>query len=148
VFIYGLSYFLEVSSLPSGLNLLLIKPVFIILVSIIIIYIIFQLINYYKGGSSSTEDKEEAHIDWKKTIYFCITTILYVFLLEYIGFIPITLLYTVILMWGLGVRSVRIIFLTSIILVAVLYVSLDILLNIKLPNGILMFVGGLYDPNN
>lgn len=142
IFLYSLSYFWEVNLLPNKIDLLLIRPIFFILVLAIIIHVILQFRTYKtKTNVKQTEEKEQ--INWKKTIYFCLSTVLYVFLLESIGFIILTLVYMVVLMWGLGVRSKKALILTPLISVFSIYISLELLLSIKLPKGVLVVIGGI-----
>jgi len=143
ILVYGIIYFTEVSSLPNDIDLLLIKPVFYILVATIIIYLALQFYKYYKRKDVSSNKEENDEFDGKKALYFSVLTIIYVFLLDYIGFIVLTFVYMTILMLGLGVKNKKIIILTPVILISLIYISLEILLNIKLPEGLLMFVGGV-----
>ncbi|WP_078427539.1 tripartite tricarboxylate transporter TctB family protein [Alkalihalobacterium alkalinitrilicum] len=119
-------------------NILLIKPVFYLLVLATVTYIGLQIFNIAIKKKTVSDDAPvgDEPIHFSRTIGFAISTIIYVFLLEYIGFIIMTFLYMVYLMLFLGVRSYKVLIFVPIIIIFLLYVSSELWLNIRLPKGV------------
>lgn len=146
ILIYSTVYFFEVYSLPRAeINMLLIKPVYYLLTIFIIIYFLIIVFNKLRKNKNITNNQEETNdesnekINYKKTAVFFITTILYVFLLDYIGFIISSLVYMVYLMYYLGVKRYSLILIVPVSVVGLLFLSVEIWLNIRLPKGFLGF---------
>lgn len=134
---YSTYYYIEVRSLPNpDTALLLIEPMFFILMISVILYIGLQWLKKEGSEGKNKQDTKRSHNQLSKTIYFCVSTVLYVFLLDVFGFVFMTFLYCLFLMFALGVKSFKILLPIPILLTGILYLSLEIWLNIPLPKGL------------
>lgn len=137
-------YYFEVRSLPNPeINMLLIKPVYLILLISVILYYLIKVYGILKNSNKGAHQENDNELsdsfeklDVKKSLSFAITTILYIFLIEYIGFVVMTMLYMIILGYLIGIKSKLTLILVPTILVITLYIALEILLNLPLPKGI------------
>lgn len=97
-----------------------------------------ELIKILKEEPVVSKKKKE-EIEPKKLYWILGLSSLYVVGLKPLGFIISTLLYLTITMNVLNVKSKKVILLTSVLTVAVIYVSFGVLLKVPMPKGILGF---------
>ena len=134
---YAILYYFQVYSLPNPeINLLLIRPVFYMLVVATVIYILLQI--FGESNQKNEEDSAQTEpIKWNRTIAFSILTVAYVFILDYVGFVILTLVYMVALMLVLGVRTYKSLVLVPLVLTTLIYLVCEVWLNVRLPQGFL-----------
>jgi|GEM_PF-1277361 len=161
--IFGCSalYYLEVAALPSRtLNLLLIQPVFVVITMCTFALIFLKLRDSYMRMHNSEESSltnasiieqasasasasiianTTAHRTFvKNSISFGICTLLYVILLDKLGFVLTSFLYLSVLIYLLGSRSLWLTFVLPVAVVAFLYVTMVVMLKFSLPAGFLV----------
>lgn len=135
-------YYFEVRSLPNPeINMLLIKPIYFILLVSVILFLSIQVYGSLKKNRSSHESANEQSnpfekLDLRKSFSFAITTILYIFLIEHIGFVVMTVLYMIILGLLIGIRSKLTLILVPTILVITIYIVFEFWLKLPLPKGV------------
>lgn len=140
ILILAVIYFFDVKDLKNPHDRLLISPVFWIMV-ILYPIIIWQEIREAKKTIHDSEEVEgdgDSYRLTKKVGFFMISVMIYLILLNYIGFIISTILFLPALMWILGTKSRLFPIIFSIIATGLLYLFFDILLGIPLPIGILI----------
>lgn len=143
--LYSATYFIEVNSLSNAEQaILLIKPIFYILLIASLLQIVIQIFLFFKSKGESIEvsevndeGKHEA-INYRKSIIFILTTLLYVFLVDVIGFFVVTFIFVSYLMFELETRNIKLLILVPLILILILYLGLEVGLGIHLPDGILI----------
>lgn len=133
-------YFLEVQGLSDPRDRMLITPVFwIMLFSYPII--IFQEWKKWKAPQQESADEEdhyEVHAKFtKKVAYFMISIFLYLVLINYLGFILVTLLFLPSLMRLLGTKDWRLLSILPVGVTVTLYLLFVTWLGIPLPKGFL-----------
>ena len=92
-----------------------------------------------KADGSPTEEKKplfSTREDYVKSTGFALLAFLYIFSLTYVGFTVATLAFLAAAMFFLGIRSVKTLILTPILLTAAIYVLFRIILMVSLPAGI------------
>ncbi|MGP9679313.1 tripartite tricarboxylate transporter TctB family protein [Halomonas sp. AOP27-A1-41] len=132
---YATFYFIEARGLPRpSVNLLLVKPVYIILSVSVLLFFVLSFLDFRKSNASSSDSEIERH-EKKETICFLIFTILYVFGIEWLGFVVATWLYMTILLMVFMKKSWSLVSLMPVLTVAFIYGVFDVWLNIPLPAG-------------
>lgn len=91
---------------------------------------------YRKEDSS----KEEKDMDYKRVFASILTLIIYLLVLEKLGFIISTTLMVFLIPTMLGYKNVKVKLLTGIILSLTIYLVFGKLLSVHLPKGILYFI--------
>lgn len=147
ILISGTLYYLQVSSLSKPeVNLILIEPIFFLLVAFILFYFVREI---YKARTNRKKAIKENHAvqtdeaenepdennNIKKIIVFFLLTTLFVFTMEYIGFVISSFIYMISLMLYLKVKSYKQIIMIPIFTILLLYFSFELWLNIRLPQG-------------
>lgn len=147
---YATYYYLEVAALSGKqVNLLLVGPVYYLILLSAVLYVFLTVRNAYRTlasqGTRSTRTSEHRNATEPdapdetilngKFIVFAISTLVYVLLFEPLGFVTSSFLYLAILMYLLGMKSMRVVLLVPALVVAVLYVSMVILMRFPLPSG-------------
>lgn len=137
MFGYSTYYFIGVSKLPRPeVNLLLIKPVYIILVIGSFLFLMFGILRMKTALSKEERFSEEGGGgDRKETFIFLALTVLYVFSIEWSGFVVATWLYMTLLLFMLSVKSWVFLVLLPLVTVAFVYIVFNIWLSIPLPKG-------------
>jgi hypothetical protein len=152
IFGYSADYYFEVAALPSRkINLLLIQPVFFIITIATIALIFFKIREALNGTSSSEapsagEDTIEAKLNQplmgkpdraflKNGLAFGVCTLVYVLLLDRLGFVSSSFLYLSTLIFLLGSRSFWITIVLPLLVVGFLYVTMALMLRFSLPQG-------------
>lgn len=90
-----------------------------------------KIINSLDNTVDNTPDK--VNINWKAVLFTLCTSWLYLFLISILTFIPVTILYLVVMFYYLGERRKLFIAMTSTISTITIYVLFDVLLNVMLP---------------
>jgi len=147
ILFFVIIYYLDISSLKDSQDKLLVNPV-IWLVIILYPIIIWQEWKEKRKRDMKHEETLETHeVDEddetsvtlsKKVFLFMISTLLYLILINYVGFIISTILFMPSLMLILGTKSKKIVIILPIITTVVLYFLFNNLLGIPLPEGVLL----------
>lgn len=152
ILLFSIIYLIDIETLKNSQDKLLVNPVIWI---IIILYpiILWQewrewkrekeketLQSQVKADDGDEEDETSAKLT-KKIFYFMVSTMLYLALMNYLGFAIMTLVFMPVLLWILGTKSKRVLIFLPIITTFVLFMLFDYLLGIPLPLGTL-FEGG------
>lgn len=153
---YSTFYYLEVHALPSRqTNLLLIGPVYFLILLSAVMYVFFQLraaIRELRDPKRTLkaetppavqkmpdpfggDDAESANLLNGKFLIFSVSTVVYVLLFSILGFATSSFLYLAVLMYLLGMRSLKVVFWVPFAVVATLYVSMVVLMRFPLPAG-------------
>lgn len=147
---YATYYYLEVAALSGGqVNLLLVGPVYYLIILSAVLYVFVTVRNSYRTLRAQSTSPAPIHDDANATgqlaqqetllngkfIIFAISTLAYVLLFDRLGFVTSSFLYLAILMYLLGMKSMRVVVLVPAMVVAVLYVSMVILMRFPLPSG-------------
>lgn len=74
-------------------------------------------------------------IPWKESIILCMV-VLYIWIIQYLGFLPTTILFMTSMLYILDVRGFWVIGCFSITSATVLYVAFKVVLLLPLPDGI------------
>lgn len=146
ILLFALLYLYEISSLNHSQDKLLVNPVIWI---IVILYpiIIWQEWRQFKGKqaqeqtSEPEKEKESSETSaklTKKVLFFMLSTFGYLIGMNYLGFFMMTIIYMPLLMWVLGTKSKRILIILPIATTIILYVLFDMVLEIPLPQGLLL----------
>lgn len=158
ILIFTLIYFWDVSSLNNSQDKLLVDPVIWI---IILLYPIIIWQEWREKNNKTTEkvgiteqllddadltdqleneeeeDEASARLT-KKIFYFMLSTLLYLLIMNYLGFVITTIIYMPIIMWILGTKSKKTLILLPIGFTVLLYILFSNLLGIPLPQGLLL----------
>jgi bacteriorhodopsin len=109
-----------------------------ILAWVILIIGIVHLVGAYYAPKLD-EDKKAQRIkrfeEIKPVLRIALVCVLYIFLLEYIGYLIATPLLMIGIMWTINVRDIKSLLLTSIITTTVLFLIFGVALKVKLPMG-------------
>lgn len=148
IFSYATYYYLEVYALSSRtINLLLIGPVYVILA----LSTFFLIVSKVRKARSETESAVSSDPNQQAPeksgaaradsavvrdgLVFGIATILYVLLLDKVGFVVSSFLYVMSLIYFLGSRSFWLTVFLPIVVVGFLYLTMVVLLKFPLPEG-------------
>ncbi|WP_158736926.1 tripartite tricarboxylate transporter TctB family protein [Alteribacillus sp. YIM 98480] len=145
IFIFITIYFLEVQGLDDPRDRMLITPIYWVMAAFFPI-ILFQEWKNWKAAKPDKKEKEEEETESyevdaplsKKALSFMVSIFLYLFLIEHIGFVLITIIFLPTLMWLLGTKDWKLLVFLPIIVTGALYVLFVIWLEIPLPTGILL----------
>ncbi|MEI3606478.1 tripartite tricarboxylate transporter TctB family protein [Pseudogracilibacillus sp. SE30717A] len=142
ILIFTLLYLFEISSLKNAQDKLLVNPV-IWIIFLLYPIIIWQEWREKRKKETTHEATNEAESEAssrlsKKVFLFMISTLLYLVLMNYIGFIISTIAFMPFLMWVLGTSSKKILIILPIATTVVLYLLFNNLLGIPLPQGIIL----------
>lgn len=134
--IYCSTYFFEVSSLPNPEQaLLLIKPVFIILAIAVVLHVVLQFTLFNKKENNHVREEP---FKLKRSVIFAVATLVYILLIDVIGFVVTTFIYSSLLMYLLGEKRLMTLFVIPIVFIIILFMSLEVGLKIPLPKGFLI----------
>lgn len=145
LFSYATYYYLEVSALSGQkTNLLMIGPVYWALLVCIVALAVSKIIEAQKTIESqvseslnpSTQQTNGRFV--RNAIAFSVSTIVYVFLLDRVGFVTTSFLYLSCLTFLLGARSIWLVIVLPASVVGFLYVTMSIFLRFRLPEGLLI----------
>lgn len=130
IYIVTFSFFIQSFSLAKDAGL------FPRLISGILIFLnTLYMIEIYKGKDNKKKKKDD--ILPNKLIGIIVLSTLYVIIVNFLGYIITTLIYLPVTMKYLGIKNNKIIFLSSIISVIVIYLCFVTLLDVPIPTGIL-----------
>lgn len=138
-------YFLEVQGLEDTRNGVLINPIFWIMV-ILYPLILWQEWKKFKHQTSETDElkseleKIEESVDsdedarmTKKLLAYIIGIGIYLLLVDHIGFVIMTLIFLPTMMWIMGTKSKKILIITPIVVVLIIYFVFIEALGIRFP---------------
>lgn len=144
-------YFIDVQSLPNSTDRVLISPIFWIMVVCYPI-ILWQEWKAWKSKASQVQGKQDAMKEdaeqeemeadeahgrlSKKLVMFMAAIALYLALVSSIGFVILTPLFLIAMMYILGTRSWKVLLSIAVITTIFLYFFFVIWLGIPLPQGI------------
>lgn len=145
ILLFTIFYFMETNSLQNPQDKLLINPVILIMVLLYPI-IIWQEWREHKKEQKEVKDEselsEEGESDdessaklTRKVFLFMLLTLLYLLVIEYVGFIITTVIYMPVLMYVLGTKSKKILITLPVIFTILLYLLFNNMLGIPLPLG-------------
>lgn len=145
ILIFTLIYFVDVSSLNNPQDRLMVSPVIWI---IIILYpiIIWQEWKENKKRKNDEQLQEQSEDDEtsaklnKRILLFMVSTLVYLAVMSYLGFIISTIIYMPFLMWVLGTKSKKVLVVLPIAFTILLFFLFNNLLGIPLPQGFLQGV--------
>ncbi len=138
---YATHYYLEVRALPRPeTNLLLIEPVYFILLGCCLLFGIGRILVAFRATQHEDLGTEQVggRLDFWKSASFVGLTLLYAVLIPVVGFVVITIIYIVLLSLTLGVRSLAALTITPVAVVALLYMGMELWLNLPLPKGMFL----------
>jgi len=147
IFSYATYYYLEVYALSSRtINLLLIGPVYVALALSTFFLIVLKVrkARSETEGAVSSDPSQQAPEESGKMgdsavvrdgLVFGIATILYVLLLDKVGFVVSSFLYVMSLIYFLGNRSFWLTIFLPAVVVGFLYLTMVVLLKFPLPEG-------------
>lgn len=139
IIIAAFLYFLEVQGLKNSDNRLLINPVFWIM---LVLYplIIWHEIKTWKRINSNIKQNEDNTYDpettrplSKKLSFYMIGIAIYLSLINYLGFVIMTLLFLPTLMFFFGTKSIKILTITPIVVILIIYFIFINLLSLPFP---------------
>lgn len=113
-----------------------------ILLGILIVLIALNMINIFRKRKEGETFKIEFNIKGifkSKLLIAVVFLLVYAYSLDYIGFIPASLLLFLSYSRLLGQKSIKVLVASSIISIAVLYIIFNSMLGIMLPRGMGMF---------
>ena len=140
ILLFAILYLFEIGSLKSVQDKLLVNPIIWIMFLLYPI-IIWQDWKEYRKKSSTEEvapDGESSSRMNRKLLFFILSTFVYLLLMDYVGFIIITILYMPFLMWVLGTTSKKTLIILPIVFTVLMYILFNNLLGIPMPQGILV----------
>ena len=138
---YATHYYLHVARLPRPeTNLLLIEPAYWLLLACCGLFAMFRLhatiAAVRRGGAQRGPIQRGGQIDPIRAAAFVVLTGLYIWFIPVSGFVTATLGYAILMLLALGVRSWLVLVLTPTLLAGALWVGMDRLLNLRLPQGL------------
>ncbi|WP_027128744.1 tripartite tricarboxylate transporter TctB family protein [Fusobacterium perfoetens] len=130
IYIVTFSFFIQSFSLikDAGLFPRLISGVLIFLNTL-------YALEIYRGKDNKKKKKDDMLPN--KLVGIIVLSTLYVILVNFLGYVITTLIYLPVTMKYLGIKNNKIIFLSSIISVVVIYLCFVTLLDVPIPTGIL-----------
>ena len=139
VLMLSAAYYLECSSVRP-IDKMLIEPVCLL---ILILYFYFTVIEFFRcKKKKSVEDtvrntppRNKTKVPWKEGIILCMVA-LYIWIIQYLGFLPTTILFMASMLYILDVHEFWVIGCFSIASATVLYVAFKMVLLLPLPDGI------------
>ncbi|WP_339182039.1 tripartite tricarboxylate transporter TctB family protein [Oceanobacillus sp. FSL W7-1293] len=145
ILIFSVVYLVDISSLNSAQDKLMVNPIIWI---IILLYplIIWKEWKEWKEvkQSADTGEKESDEVDEssaklsKKVFLFMLSTLIYLVLMNYLGFLIMTIIYVPTLMWILGTTSKKVLIILPIAFTLLLFYLFNNLLGIPIPSGLLL----------
>ncbi|NYT44320.1 hypothetical protein H0A64_05675 [Alcaligenaceae bacterium] len=141
---YATHYYLSVAKLPRpDTNLLLIGPVYWILVVSSVLFAAFKLRDALRPDDRAASPEVDKPVSSStavapfRAVAFLVLTVACAGLMPVVGFAVTIAAYTFLLLLALGVRSITLLVLTSVLLAGFLWAGLELFLNLRLPSGIL-----------
>jgi hypothetical protein len=140
ILLFTILYFFEIDSLKNAQDKLLVNPVIWIMILLypIIIWQEWKEKRKEEHTEKAEEDDESSARMSKKIFFFMLSTFLYLILMNYVGFIIMTIVYMPFLMWVLGTKSKKTLIILPIVFTVLLYILFNNLLGIPMPQGILL----------
>lgn len=145
LFTYATYYYLEVSALSGRkTNLLMIGPVYWALLVCIVALAASKIIEALKSAEPQASDQlnqpsqNSIRLFVRNAIAFSLSTVVYVLLLDRVGFVTTSFLYLSCLTFLLGARSIWLVIVLPASVVGFLYVTMSIFLRFRLPEGLLI----------
>ncbi|CEI81894.1 hypothetical protein J18TS1_16960 [Oceanobacillus oncorhynchi subsp. incaldanensis] len=142
ILIFSVVYLVDISSLNSAQDKLMVNPI------IWIIILLYPLIIWKEWKevkqSTNTDEKDSDEADEssarlsKKVFLFMLSTLIYLVLMNYLGFLIMTIIYMPILMRILGTSSKKVLVILPIVFTLLLFYLFNNLLGIPIPSGILL----------
>ena len=133
--IFGAVSFWSSLKFPSQAALMP-KIITIILISLGILLSAVSFIRYKKGKESAASPIEIIKLKYPMVAFLMV--VIYVILVNYLGFFCSTLLFLVCFMYFMNIKSVKTIAITVIILLSFVYLLFCVGLHVNFPSGILI----------
>ena len=132
------AYYLECSGVRP-IDKMLIEPVCLLILILHIYFVVIECFRYKKeksvGDAVHDEPPGKTKVSWKEDIIFCMV-VFYIWIIQYLGFLPTTILFMASMLYILDVREFWVIGCFSIASATVLYVAFKIVLLLPLPDGV------------
>ena len=142
VLVLSVAYYME-SLDVAPIDKILIKPVCLLILAFYLYFVIVEIFHYKTGkfakskGVAAFSDTQKP-LPIKEVVILCMTA-LYVWVIQYLGFVLTSILFMGSMLYILNVRKTWIIVGFSVVSSAVLYLAFKIILMVPLPSGIFGF---------
>ena len=139
LFMLVLVYYLVGAINIINTDAMLLTRALAVLMTVCMFFVVKSELIIQKEGDDDAVKRKPFFSDrnsWKTFIGFCALSAVYIISLNFLGFIIATLIFPAATMAFLGVRSVKTLVITPIILTASIYLLFKVILMISLPVGI------------
>jgi len=133
IFFCGLFYYLSFSFTEEARGF----PHFMIFFLFLFSLSLFVNTFFSKEKQTKDTDTSDNGIDIKRLFYVAALTIIYIVLINKVGFYFTTILYLFYSMYYLGIKNVKLLLLITGIFIIFLYVGFTLFLELPIPEGIL-----------
>jgi len=106
----------------------------VLLAILFILCVFFLLIDVFYPKSN---EHYESNIIFSRVIFVAVLTLIYILMLNIVGFYLATVVFSPILMYFLGIKDIRLLIRINIFFIIVLYIGFSIFLGVPTPQGIL-----------
>lgn len=135
------AYYME-SVNVDPIDKILVKPVCLLILTFYLYFVAVEFISHKKAACPHEENNGSGNVKievpYKEAIIICMTA-LYVWIIQYLGFVFTSIIFMASMLYILNVRKLWIVCCFSIASSAVLYFAFKVVLMVPFPSGILGF---------
>lgn len=132
-----LALFFYISSLSYNEDVADWPQLFSIILIILCIALIVDTKRYPNREKKESDEKNQSIIQIKKVVYATVSSVFYLLILNFVGFLLLTPVFMIYLLWMIGYKSWKLILSTSIGVTLAVIIIFQYLLRVPIPQGIL-----------